>query len=119
MTKSYFCAIKQSAVRVNSRVAVITDPSVVDSSGWREAEIGSANGYGNALSITTILSYISLDGEANGASFLSNKTIDLIFQEQSKGIDLVTGQSLRFGIGFELPGSDTDLKWLPEGRVCM
>ncbi|THV53208.1 hypothetical protein BGAL_0056g00050 [Botrytis galanthina] len=99
-----------SAVRVNSRVAVITDPSVVDTPGWKEAEIGSGNGYGNALSITTILSYISLDGEANG-------TIDLIFQEQSKGIDLVTGQSLRFGIGFELPGSDADLKWLPEERI--
>ncbi|TGO55049.1 hypothetical protein BCON_0097g00050 [Botryotinia convoluta] len=74
------------------------DPSVVDSPSWREAEIGSANVYGNALSIATMLSCISLGGEANGVSFLSNETIDLIFQEQSKGIDLVTGQNIRFGI---------------------
>ncbi|TEY76378.1 hypothetical protein BOTCAL_0059g00070 [Botryotinia calthae] len=95
------------------------DPSVVDSLGWREAEIGSANGYGNALSIATILSCISLGGKVNGASLLSNETIDLIFQEQSKRVDLVIGQKFRFGIGFGLPGNDTDLNWLPEGRVCM
>ncbi|KAF7945009.1 uncharacterized protein EAE97_005642 [Botrytis byssoidea] len=95
------------------------DPSVVDSPGWREAELGSGNGYGNALSIATILSCISLGGEANGVRLLSNETIDLIFQEQSKGVDLVTGQNLCFGIGFGLSGNDTELKWLPEGRVCM
>ncbi|KAF5874774.1 putative beta-lactamase family protein [Botrytis fragariae] len=94
------------------------DPSVVDSPEWREAEIGSSNGYGNALSIATMLSCISLGGKANGVSLLSNETINLIFQEQSKGIDLVTGQNIRFGIGFGLSGNDTDLKWLPEGRVC-
>ncbi|KAF7956397.1 hypothetical protein EAE96_003738 [Botrytis aclada] len=95
------------------------DPSVVDSPGWREAEIGSANGYSNALSIATILSCVSLGGEVNGVRLLSKETIDLIFQEQSNGIDLVTGQIFRFGIGFGLSGTDTDLKWLPEGRVCM
>ncbi|KAJ8064137.1 hypothetical protein OCU04_007972 [Sclerotinia nivalis] len=94
------------------------DPTLVDTRKWREAEIGSVNGHGNALSIATMLSPISLGGEAKGVRFLSQKTIDLIFQEQSKGIDLVTGMNIRFGIGFALSGKDTDLKWLPEGRVC-
>lgn len=32
---------------------------------------------------------------------------------------MVIGQTVRFGIGFGLPGNDTVLNWLPEGRVCM
>ncbi|TGO50068.1 hypothetical protein BOTNAR_0407g00070 [Botryotinia narcissicola] len=95
------------------------DLSVVDSPDWREAELGSGDVYGNELSIATILSCISLGGEANRVRLLLNETIDLIFQKQSKGIDLVTGQNLRFGIGFGLSGNDTELKWLPEERVCM
>lgn len=75
-------------------------PSVVDSLDWREAEIGSANGYDNALSIATILSCISLGGKVNGVNLLSNETIDLIFQEKSKGIDLVIGQRVPSGIEF-------------------
>lgn len=92
--------------------------SLVDTRQWREAEIGSVNGHGNALSIATMLSIISLGGEAKGIRLLSQKTVDLIFQEQSRGIDLVTGMNIRFGVGFALSGKDTDLDWLPEGRVC-
>lgn len=95
------------------------DPSLVNTSKWREAEIGAANGHGNALSIATMLSPISLGGEVKGVRLLSQKTIDLIFQEQSRGIDLVTGMNVRFGVGFGLSEKDTDLGFLPEGRVCM
>ncbi|KAF7900773.1 hypothetical protein EAF00_002994 [Botryotinia globosa] len=93
--------------------------SVVDSPDWRGAELGPGNGYGNALSIATILSSVSFGGEANGVRLQLNETIALIFREQSKEIDLVTGQKLRLGIGFGLSVNDTELKWLPEGRVCM
>ncbi|RAL60676.1 hypothetical protein DID88_009994 [Monilinia fructigena] len=95
------------------------NPPLVNTNKWREAEIGAANGHGNALSIATMLSPISLGGEAKGIRLLSQKTIDLIFQEQSRGIDLVTGMNVRFGVGFGISGKDTDLGFLPEGRVCM
>ncbi|KAI9641310.1 hypothetical protein NHQ30_010112 [Ciborinia camelliae] len=95
------------------------DNSFVDTPKWRGAEIAAVNGHGNAHSVATMLSSISLGGEVKGVRLLSQETIDLIFQEQSKGIDLVTRMNARFGIGFGLPGKDTNLKLLPEGRVCM
>ena len=58
---------------------------------WRRAEIGAANGHGNARSVAKIQSVVSNGGEVNGVKLLSPKTVDLIFQEQSKGIDLVLG----------------------------
>ncbi|KAH6667002.1 beta-lactamase/transpeptidase-like protein [Halenospora varia] len=94
------------------------DQKFVGTRQWKEAEIGAANGHGNALSIATMLSLISLGGEANGVRLLSQKTIDLIFREQSRGRDLVTGENFQFGIGYALTGRDTDLNWLPGGRVC-
>ncbi|TGO06836.1 hypothetical protein BTUL_0457g00010 [Botrytis tulipae] len=118
-SKASLAQTDTSSISAKTFVNPPLDPSVVDSPDWREAEFGSGNGYGNVLSIATILSCISLGGEANGVRLLLNETIDLIFQEQSKEIDLVTGQNLRFGIGFGLSGNDTELKWLPEGRVCM
>ena len=70
---------------------------------WRRADIGSANGHGNARSLARALSPISLGGKANGVRLLSPDTIDLIFQEQANGIDLVLAMPLRWGIGYALP----------------
>jgi CubicO group peptidase (beta-lactamase class C family) len=50
---------------------------------WRHADIGGANGHGNARSLVRALSPISLGGKANDVQLLSPSTIDLIFQEQS------------------------------------
>jgi CubicO group peptidase (beta-lactamase class C family) len=86
---------------------------------WRKAEIGSGNGHGNAKGIARILSAISLGGVVDGKKVLSPETIDLIFKEQSNGEDLVTGDTLRFGIGYGLTGRNTYLSWLPEGRICL
>lgn len=81
------------------------------------AEVGAANGHGNARSVADILSAVSLGGKVGRNRLLSQKTIDLIFEEQSKGFDLATGSNIRFGIGYALPGRDTSLEWLPEGPV--
>jgi CubicO group peptidase (beta-lactamase class C family) len=84
--------------------------------GWRNADIGAANGHGNARSVARILSTISLGGEVDGVRLLSPKTIALIFDEQANGVDLVLGVPLRFGIGYGLP-SET-VPYLPDGRIC-
>ena len=47
---------------------------------------------------------------------LSPKTVDLIFDQQSDGTDLVLGVPFRFGIGYALPGET--VPYVPEGRVC-
>ncbi len=84
---------------------------------WRKAEVPAANGHGNARSVAKIQALISNGGEMNGNKLLSDETIDLIFQEQSNGIDLVLFTPLRFGIGYGLPVDD--LPFLrKDGRVC-
>ena len=61
---------------------------------------------------------MSLGGEVDGFRLLSQKTIDLIFQEQTKGEDLVLGKPIRFGMGYGLPLKET-IPVIPEDRkVC-
>jgi CubicO group peptidase (beta-lactamase class C family) len=85
--------------------------------GWRNADIGAANGHGNARSVARIMSAVSRGGEVDGVRLLGPETIDLIFREQASGPDLVLGVPLRFGIGYGLPQPDT-IPYIPGGRVC-
>src|SRR6185312_6062186 len=68
-----------------------------ETTGWRRADIGSGNGHGNARSLVRALVPIALGGTANGVTLLSPDTIDLIFQEQFKGTDLVLAMPVRWG----------------------
>lgn len=89
----------------------VTKPS------FRNSELGGANGISHARALNRILSVITLNGEVDGRRYLSPKTIDLIFREQSNGPDLVLGTHVLFGIGFALPARQT-ADWIPDGRVC-
>ncbi len=84
---------------------------------WRRADIGAANGHGNARSLVRALSAISLGGRANGVRVLKPDTIDLIFQEQANGIDLVLGMPARWGIGYALPKYEA-VPDIPNGKIC-
>lgn len=84
---------------------------------WRNADLGSANGHGNARSLVRALSPISLSGAVNGVQLLRPETIDLIFQEQASGIDLVLFMPSRWGIGFALPEPEA-VPDIPMGRIC-
>lgn len=84
---------------------------------WRRAEIGAANGHGDARSVARIQALVSNGGVMNGVRLLSPPTIARIFEEQSNGVDLAIGIPLRFGIGYALPESVT-MPDLPTGRVC-
>ncbi len=70
---------------------------------WRQADIGAANGHGNARSIARVQSLITNGGEVDGVRLLSPATIDRIFDVQSDGVDLVLGVPQRFGLGYGLP----------------
>jgi len=87
------------------------------SDAWKKAEIPAANGHGNARSVARVQSLVSHGGEAFGVRLLSPETIDLVFEQQSKGPDLVLGIPLRFGIGYALPLADT-LPYVADGRRC-
>jgi CubicO group peptidase (beta-lactamase class C family) len=84
---------------------------------WREADMGALNGHANARSVARIIKALSLGGTVEGTRLLSPETIDLIFDEQSHGTDLVLGVPLRFGIGFALPETET-VPYVPQGRCC-
>ena len=102
-------------------VRTLTGPAVpaatANTPGWRRADIGAANGHGNARSVARIMSAIARGGEVDGVRLLSQETIDLIFREQLHGIDLVLGLPLRWGIGYGLPQLDI-LPWIPDEKIC-
>ncbi|MEO6472510.1 MAG: serine hydrolase domain-containing protein, partial [Aeromicrobium sp.] len=84
---------------------------------WKTGEIPALNGHGNARSIARVQSLISHGGEVDGVSLLSPKTIDLIFEEQARGLDLVLGVDLKWGVGYALPSPAT-VPSVNEGRKC-
>jgi CubicO group peptidase (beta-lactamase class C family) len=93
------------------------DAAYANTAAWRRADMGGVNGHGNARSAARILSVISRGGEIDGVRLLGRKTIDLIFDEQINGVDLVLGIPLRWGIGFGLPQSDS-VPWIPDEEIC-
>ncbi len=93
------------------------DPQMAWTTAWRRADVGAANGHGNARSVARLQSVVANGGQFDGVRLLSPKTIALIFEEQSNGIDLAIGIPLRFGIGYALPDPQT-VPYLPNGRVC-
>ena len=92
------------------------DATVTYTDAWREAEIGAANGFGNARSVARIQSVITNGGEVDGVRLLTQKTIDRIFEVQSDGLDVVLLQPLRFGIGYGLPSAQESQ--LPDRRIA-
>lgn len=93
-------------------------PTVANTAGWRAAEIGAANGHGNARSLARILSAISLGGTVNGVQLLRPETVDSIFKLELEGPDVVLlGHRLRWGLGFGLPQRET-VPFVPDGKIC-
>ena len=102
-------------------VKTLTGPPVAaeeaNTPGWRRADIGAANGHGNARSVARVMSVVARGGEVGGVRLLSPETIELIFREQLNGIDVVLGIPLRFGIGYGLPRPDV-LPYIPDEKIC-
>ncbi len=92
------------------------DATLAHRSAWRRAEIPAANGHGNARSVATVQAVVSNGGEMHGKRLLSQPTIDLIFDEQSRGDDLILGIPLRFGIGYGLPNET--VPFIPDRKIC-
>jgi CubicO group peptidase (beta-lactamase class C family) len=70
---------------------------------WRRAEIPAANGHGNARSVALIHAPMANGGAANGVRLLSPGGVELVFEEQIHGQDLVLPIVVRHGVGFGLP----------------
>jgi CubicO group peptidase (beta-lactamase class C family) len=95
----------------------LLDAGLANTDAWRRADMGALNGHGNARAVARIMRSVTLGGASGGVRLLSPETIELIFEEQVSGIDLVLGVPLRWGIGYGLPHPDT-VPYLPDGRIC-
>ncbi|WP_067833856.1 serine hydrolase domain-containing protein [Nocardia lijiangensis] len=93
------------------------DAAAANTASWRRADLGAYNGHGNARSLARIMSVIARGGTVDDITLLTPGTIDLIFEEQSNGNDLVLGLPLRFGIGYGLPQT-VSLPYIPDERIC-
>jgi CubicO group peptidase (beta-lactamase class C family) len=67
--------------------------------------------------VARLLSVVARGGEVDGVRLLSPEAIDMIFDQQSDGTDLVLGAPVRFGIGWALPEPEL-VPYVPEGRIC-
>jgi CubicO group peptidase (beta-lactamase class C family) len=100
-------------------VGVPPDPNIANTAAWRAADMGAANGHGNARSLAQILSAVTLGGTVNGVRLLQPATIEQIFDVQVEGPDVVLlNHPVRWGLGFGLPQLET-FPFVPEGKTCM
>jgi CubicO group peptidase (beta-lactamase class C family) len=106
-------AMDPDSVAIKTLTGPLPDPSVANTPAWREATIGAANGHGNARSVARIQANVAL----GGGKLLSAGTVDLIFEEQANGTDLVLGIPIRFGIGYGLPDPVT-MPFFDTDKVC-
>ncbi len=113
-----FSTLDMNSPAMKTFTGPVSEASVANTEGWRRAEIGAANGHGNARSVALVQSAVANGGAANGVQLLSAETIKVIFDEQASGVDLVLGLPLRFGIGYGLP-EPTTLPYLPnDPGIC-
>ncbi|KAF2970910.1 hypothetical protein GQX73_g2701 [Xylaria multiplex] len=113
---------KPGALFMKAIVNPMLSPDVSQRDAWRQGEIGASNGYSNASAMNKILSTITLaghDSTCERKQLLSKSTVDLIFEEQSRGTDLAIGSPIRFGIGYAIKGDgDWVDDWMPAGDIA-
>ena len=110
-------SLDPDSVLVKVATGPAADATAPNRAPWRLAEIGAANGHGNARSVARIMSALSLGGTVGGVRLLSPETIEHIFRVQAHGLDLFLGVPLRFGIGYGLT-EPVGVPFIPEGRSC-
>ena len=105
-------------VMVKTLIGPPPDPSLANTAAWRAADMGAVNGHGNARSLARILSAISLGGTVNGVQLLRPDTVEMIYNVETDGPDVVLlGHPVRRGLGFGLPQLET-FPFVPEGKIC-
>jgi CubicO group peptidase (beta-lactamase class C family) len=110
-------ALPPDSPMVRTFTGPVADAAKANTPGWRRADLGALNGHTNARSLARVLSVVSRGGEVDGVRLLSPETIEVVFDEQSNGTDLVLGVPIRWGIGFALP-LPALMPYLPTGRLC-
>jgi CubicO group peptidase (beta-lactamase class C family) len=69
---------------------------------WRRAEIPSTNGHGNARGVARVYAALAKGGALDGVHVLGNDWLREATREQVSGTELISGNTVRFGLGFQL-----------------
>jgi CubicO group peptidase (beta-lactamase class C family) len=109
-------ALDPEMVVVKTFTGPVASVQAVATPEWRQADIGAANGHGNARSVALAQSAISNGGVVNGTRLLSTDAIEEIFRVQADGVDQVLMVPVRFGMGYGLPNET--VPHLPDRRIC-
>ncbi|WP_449415856.1 serine hydrolase domain-containing protein [Ochrobactrum teleogrylli] len=89
--------------RLGSFSGTLGDPlTVFNSPEWRRTEFAGSSGHANARGLGRCLTALANGGTSQGINLLSPKSIELIFREQSNGIDAYYARPIRWGIGYAL-----------------
>jgi CubicO group peptidase (beta-lactamase class C family) len=80
----------------------LSGQGIINTRGWRAAEVPSTNGHGNARAVSRLYAALSGDGDLDGVHILSPATVKMAIAEQVYGEDLVLQRPTRFGLGFQL-----------------
>jgi len=75
---------------------------VLNSAGWRQAELPSANGFGTATGLSRIFSALSNGGVFNGVRLVKEETLKEAYRLQCDGQDKMLEKHMRWGLGFQL-----------------
>lgn len=109
-------ALDPEMIVVKTFTGPVASVQAVATPEWRMADIGAANGHGNARSVALAQSAISNGGVVNGTRLLSSDAIEEIFRVQADGVDQVLMVPVKFGIGYGLPNET--VPHLPDRRIC-
>lgn len=106
----------EGSIALRAFMSPIPMAHIVNSLAWRCAEVGGANGHGNARAIARIQSILSHAGTVDGQVFLKPETIARALTEEQNGIDLVIGQPIAFGLGYSL-GEAGHVPFIPKRKI--
>jgi len=110
-------ALDPASPMVRTLANPVPDAAYSHREDWCRADIGAANGHGNARSVAQLQSIVACEGTLGGRRWLKPETVARIFDVQARGIDLVLGVPLCMGLGYGLPEPAT-LPFIPEQRIC-
>jgi CubicO group peptidase (beta-lactamase class C family) len=108
--------IDENSIALRTLLNPMLDASSSATIPWRRAEIPAAGGHGNARAVALVHTPMACGGEANGRRLLSPEGIDVVWDEQCYGQDLVLPMVVRHGIGFGLPSPELPVS--PNEKAC-
>lgn len=108
--------LDHSSVGYKTFTGPAVNAEAANSPEWRAAQIGGANGHGNARSLAQILSVLAEGGSSRGVRLFDAARAGQMLTAQTDGTDLVNGLTVRWGLGLAVSDHRT-LTWIPEGDI--